>query len=76
MVHASLASPRSAVQARLPHTLPAEANQFCWQVEAGVGLGAISKEQAGNGESREAAAASLPLSSHKAGGPAFRRGSH
>lgn len=64
------------MQARVPCTLPAEANQFCWQVEAGVDLGAISKEQASTGESREAAAASLPPQSCKVGGLAFRKGSH
>lgn len=59
----------------MPCTFPAEANQFCWQVEAGVDLGAISREQAGAGESREAVAASLPPHSCKVGDPAFRKGS-
>lgn len=44
----------------MPRSLPTEANQFYWQVEAGVDLGATSREQAGAGESGEAAAASLP----------------
>lgn len=39
----TLLRPRSAGRAWVPHTLPAEANQFCWQVEAGVGLGAVSR---------------------------------
>lgn len=59
----------------MPCTFHAEANQFCWQVEAGVDLGAISREQAGAGESREVVAASLPPHSCKVGGPAFRKGS-
>lgn len=46
---------QDAGQAHQPQelcTLPAEANQF-WQAEAGVDLGAISREQAGAGKSRE-----------------------
>ena len=72
---ARLASSRSAGQAWVPRTIPAEAKQFCGQVEAGVDPGAISREQAGTGESREAVAASLPPRSRKVGSPAFRKGS-
>lgn len=53
-------SPRSVGRARELRTLPAEANQFFWQVEAGVDLGAISREQAGAGKRRE----QLPLCPH------------
>lgn len=47
-------------RAREPRTLTAEANQFFWPVEAGVDLGAISREQVGAGKSRE----QLPLCPH------------
>lgn len=59
---ARLTSPRSMGRAWQLRTLPAEANQFFWQVEAGVDLGAISREQAGAGKSMEQL--QLPLCPH------------
>lgn len=59
-MRARLTSPESMARARELRTLLAEASQFFWQAEAGVDLGAISREQAGAGKSRE----QLPLCPH------------